>query len=133
MICTAQQPALDMWGKKWIKLTRSPTNVQKQTFHLSCYLKTRNEVNHITDKKTQYKLCLCYMLFGVTILLLKHLWKLQMKWYTMGKYTYMSVKWSKWTYSIMQEARLMSKQKACLSSWVAESFKYAFFFMTQVY
>ena len=37
-------------GKKWLKL-RSPTDVQKQTFHLWCYLKIRNEVIHITGKK----------------------------------------------------------------------------------
>jgi len=29
-----------------------------------------------TQEKTQYKLGVCYMLFGVTVLFLKHLWKL---------------------------------------------------------
>jgi hypothetical protein len=73
-----------------------------------------------SQENTQYKLGICYMLFDVTVLLLKHLWKLQMRWYPMGKYIYTSVTWSKWTYNIMQKARLISKQKACLSSWVIQ-------------
>ena len=52
MICTVQQSALDRWEKEWLKLTRLPTDVQKQIFHLWCHLKTRNEMIQSTGKNT---------------------------------------------------------------------------------
>jgi hypothetical protein len=63
MVYTVQQSALDWCGEKWLKLSRLPTDAQKQTFHLWCYLKTRNEVIHITGKKTIQIRCMLHVVW----------------------------------------------------------------------